>query len=257
MKKIDAENSKFSSCENVNGCGSENMNLSSDKSPGGPYSAKPAAENKAEVRELALKAMMTALISVLAIVDNLFLPPLPVPVPVRYGLANIVIMFAAFSGRRKFALAFGTYKVLLAFLTRGYAAFLTSAGGTLFSIVFILFGSSFLRSCLRFEITGVTAAILHNLGQLIAAVFFLKALSIDNLLYIIPFSIFIGSISGYFSAVLTKILIKTLQGEKSFKSAKTEHELKLTQNSKGLKASKTLQDPQGSQSEKSDRIYED
>ena len=94
--------------------------------------------------KLAYLGLMAAMLIVLGILES-WLPPPPVAVPLRYGLANLVVMFALCFLPKSYSIYLAATKVLIALIWRGPVAAALSLGGTVFAWV----GVSLLYCCRR------------------------------------------------------------------------------------------------------------
>ena len=81
--------------------------------------------------------LLLAMALALSILEG-FLPPLPSPVPIRYGLSNIAVMATLlFLGRRE-AFVVAVLKSLFVLMTRGLIAGLVSLSGTVLSVLVMM-----------------------------------------------------------------------------------------------------------------------
>ena len=136
------------------------------------------------------------------------IPPIPaMPVGVKLGLSNIVIMYTIFFLGNKSAFTLLVLKSLFIFLTRGATAFLMSFFGGLSSIIIILL-LLLKNKHLPYIMISVYAAIGHNIGQLIVSSFLLS-----NLLafYYAPILIVSGVVMGLITGSILKIILPAMK----------------------------------------------
>jgi heptaprenyl diphosphate synthase len=163
---------------------------------------------RASTTKLARIAVMLALALVLSIVDGM-LPPLPSPVPLRYGLANVAVMatLVLLGGGEAFSVAM--LKSVFVFLTRGLFAGLVSMSGTLCSILLMLAIEKGTRGRVSIFILSVVGAITHNFGQFLFLIF--KDEYRASFVYVAPFLILFGILTGLLSAALLRMTMKPLE----------------------------------------------
>ncbi len=162
------------------------------------------------LKKLLRLALLTGLSLVLFIVENQI--PAPIPVPgVKLGLGNIIVVCVLFLYGRKEALAVLTVKLLLSsLLTGSLSALAYSAAGGLLSWG----GMSLLRPLLRERqlwAASVLGAMLHNLGQLSAAVLIART---PGLLAWLPLLLLSGMITGLFTGLAAQATVNRMRKEK-------------------------------------------
>lgn len=121
-----------------------------------------------KTREVALSGMLFALAIALSIVESSITPLLGLMPGIKIGLANIVVMYAAFFMRGRQALLLVILKALFVLITRGaVAGFLSLDGGLLsLAVMELLFHLPWHPT---WFILSVSGALAHNIGQLIGA----------------------------------------------------------------------------------------
>jgi|BioPla2DNA2_1021312.scaffolds.fasta_scaffold09484_4 heptaprenyl diphosphate synthase len=160
------------------------------------------------VRRLTRSAVMLALALALGWLEGM-LPPLPAPVPLRYGFANVAVMATLiFVGSfEAFSVAF--LKSVFVFMTRGLIAGGVSMTGTLLSVgVMIALERLFERRTSVF-LLSISGAIAHNAGQLIFLVLFLQYRI--SVLLVGPYLLLFGIVTGTLSGFLLYVMMKPLQ----------------------------------------------
>ncbi len=116
-------------------------------------------------RRLTLLALLFALAICLSYVESL-LPPPPVPAPgFKYGLGNVVILYAFFFLRFRDAFILVFLKGLYTLLFRGLIAALLSLTGGLLAAALSALLLWLFQERISTLLLSVLAAIAHNLGQ--------------------------------------------------------------------------------------------
>ena len=152
-------------------------------------------------------SLLTAVSLVLFVLENQI--PAPVPVPgVKLGLGNVIVVAVLFRYGRGEALAVLAVKILLsAVLTGNLGALAYSAAGGLLSWG----GMCLLRGLLRPDqlwVASVLGAMLHNLGQLLAAVLIAAT---PGLWAYLPVLLLSGMITGFFTGVAAQTIVHHLR----------------------------------------------
>ena len=147
---------------------------------------------------LAIMLILTTLESVIA----------PLPLHVKPGLANIIVMYCALCVGRGQAFMLNVMKSFFVFITRGATAGLLSLCGGLLSIaVIILLLSVFdngKEKKFSYSAISIVGACSHNLGQLSAAAFLMSSALI---FYYLPVLIVSAVIMGLLTGALLKLLM--------------------------------------------------
>ena len=157
-----------------------------------------------QAKKLTLCGMLTALAVVLSLVERLFPLDAVVPVPgVKLGLANVVTLFALTRLSARDALAVLLCRVALSSLLRGsVTAFLFSLFGGLLSLVamWLLRAEGRFCSLLGVSVAGAAA---HNIGQIIAAVIWMKTGAVVAYLpFLLVMSVPLGLVTGLTCSVV-------------------------------------------------------
>jgi len=141
--------------------------------------------------------------------------PMPVPIPgVKLGLANIItLVVIVFFGYREALLVVFIRCLLSSMFGGGFVVFLFSISGGILSTIVMSF--MYKRLMQTFSIIGVSVAgaVMHNIGQLIAASLIMKELLI---LTYLPVLLVSGIIMGCFTGLCSKFLVKALARTKVF-----------------------------------------
>ena len=157
-------------------------------------------------RQLAFQALLFALVLILQWID-LQLPPLPVPAPVRLGLANIVILYSLTVQRFRETLMLVLLKSAFVLLTRGLlAAALSLAGGLLACLVMgLLYACG--RKYMSWLLLSCSGALAHQLGQLLMLALMMPFVTIFRMA---PILAILGTITGAVTAILLWIVMPAL-----------------------------------------------
>lgn len=157
-----------------------------------------------KTRKMVLTAMLFAAAIVLSILENL-LPVIPVPVPgVKFGLSNIVVMYALFFLGTSEAFTIAVLKGGFAFLTRGtIAGFLSLAGGV-FSIGIMVVLLFLFREKISYFLLGIAGAVFHNIGQFTV----ISLINIGmSMWYYLPVLLVFGLAAGAATSVLLRFIL--------------------------------------------------
>lgn len=156
-------------------------------------------------KKLTLCGMLTALAIVLSLAERLFPLDAIVPVPgVKLGLANVVTLFALTRLSVRDAVAILLCRVALSSLLMGsVTAFLFSLFGgllALFAMWALLHVEGKFCSLLGVSVAGAAA---HNIGQIAAAVLWMKTTAVLAYLpYLLLMSVPLGLVTGLVCAVV-------------------------------------------------------
>ncbi len=164
-------------------------------------------QDKNKTRQLVLTAMLFATAIVFSIVESMI--PMPLPVPgVKFGLSNIVVMYALLFMNRKSALAIAILKGIFSAMTRGAVAGLLSLTGGLFSIIIMIILMMILKEKGTYFIYSMFGAVFHNVGQFVAISLIYTNIA---LWYYLPVLMVAGIAAGIVTSVLLKFILPALQ----------------------------------------------
>jgi len=163
-----------------------------------------------KTKKLALIALLTAIALIIFIIEAQI--PMPVPVPgVKLGLANIITLFALFYKKEKFSNN-DVFIILLCRIVLG--AFFTGriivlayslTGGMLGLVAQILIKRSVTNK--QIWVCGVVGGILHNVGQILAAIIITGTPAIAAYL---PILIISGILTGLLTGITAQIVVERL-----------------------------------------------
>jgi heptaprenyl diphosphate synthase len=155
---------------------------------------------KFTVYELTTLSLMLSLIFVLSMLEGMF-PPLPFHM--RFGLSNVVTMYALFFMGRRPAFALASLKSLFVLLTRGPVAGLLSLSGGILSLAVIALLAAVWRNASYF-LLSVSGAITHNMAQLAVASWLTSS---NLLLLLLPVMTAAGIVAGSLTAVMLRVVM--------------------------------------------------
>lgn len=152
-------------------------------------------------------ALLIALAMVLSYLESLI--PYSFAVPgIRMGLPNIVIIFALYRIGWKESAA-------ISFIRIGLTAVLF---GNLFSLIYSVCGAALsltvmplLKKSGRFQTVGVSisGAVMHNIGQILAAFFILNT---SGIIFYLPMLLLSGVLSGMLIGIAGSVCVKRIPG---------------------------------------------
>lgn len=152
-----------------------------------------------KTKRLTLCGLLTGLAIVLSIAERLFPLDAVIPVPgIKLGLANVVTLFALTQLRVRDAFAILICRVVLTSLLMGSitAMIFSLTGGLLSLLAMLALLHAEGRFCSLLGISVVGAAV-HNVGQVVAAVFWMKTGAVVAYLpFLLVMSVPLGLVTG-------------------------------------------------------------
>lgn len=168
-------------------------------------------ERHLATRTVTTLALMLALIFVLSLFEGM-LPPLPMNM--RFGLSNVVTMYALFFLGKKPAFLLAAAKSLFVLSMRGPTAGLLSLSGGMLSLCVLVVLSYALHDA-SYLFLSVFGAIAHNLAQITAASY----LTSTNLFtFYLPVMTVAGILTGCLTGTLLRVVMPVF-GSGSIKKA--------------------------------------
>ena len=164
---------------------------------------KGKAADQSPAAGAALAGMLAALAIVLGYLESL-LPPFFMLPGMKIGLTNIVVLFALYYLGWGYALGINLIRILAVGMLfgSGISIIYSLAGGALSFIIMLLLKKS---GAFRLVTVSIAGGIAHNLGQLLAAAFFVKSISLLWYMALLWFSgIGAGALVGSIAALLFK-----------------------------------------------------
>ncbi len=158
--------------------------------------------------KVALPAILCALALSLSFLESL-IPPLPLfPPGAKPGFSNIITMFAAGSLGFPTAAIISLVKGLFAFVTRGVTAGIMSLSGGLLSASAMFLLMRFATKYLGMVGISAVCAVIHNMGQLAAAVFITGT---SDVIYYAPALAVFGVITGVLTGIILGSVMPSLE----------------------------------------------
>lgn len=158
---------------------------------------------KTDVKKLALTGCLAGLALIIFVVEAQ-LPPFFIP-GVKPGLSNVVVLFTIYSVGRKEAFCVLFIKVILGSVFAGSpVSFIFSiCGGVLACSVMCL--ASYILKDKQIWVCSVLGAVVHNFGQLVAAVFVMKTTSV---IAYAPYLVIAAIVTGTFTGIAAMMSVK-------------------------------------------------
>ncbi len=159
------------------------------------------------LKRLTTDALLTALALIIFIIESQIPPIVPIP-GIKAGFANAVTLMAVYLIGKKDAFIILFLRIILGSVFAGNVS----------SLIFSLCGGllSYIITCIFFSllkekiwVVSVFGAVAHNTGQIIAAVFVMKSISV---LWYMPYLLIAAIISGSFIGILTQFTFKKIKG---------------------------------------------
>ena len=151
-----------------------------------------------KTNKIALLGIFGALALVLSFLEGMFIPDIPfLPVGAKPGLSNIITMYIAGTMGFPGALYITMLKALFALITRGATgAFMSFCGGILSTVAVCLL-IKYQGRIFSYLGIGIVGAVMHNLGQLIAACIVSGTFALLNYgKYLLIFALITGTVTG-------------------------------------------------------------
>ncbi len=155
-------------------------------------------------KKTAFLGLMGALALVLGFLESMLIPDIPfLPVGAKPGLSNIVTMYVASFTGFPGAICITIVKGIFALLTRGVTASVMSLSGGFLSTIAICLALKYKGKIFSFAGIGIIGAVMHNIGQLFAAMFVTGSGSLINYAkYLLIFSLITGTVTGLMLSLL-------------------------------------------------------
>ena len=159
-----------------------------------------------DVKRLTRLALLTAVALIIFAVELQIPSPFPIP-GIKLGLANIITVYAVYRYRAGEAAAILLVRILLGSIFGGSVAALiySLSGGVL-----CLSGMLLLKKVIdenRLWLSSVFGAVLHNTGQMAAA---LLVLQTPSIIAYYPFLIVSGCLAGLFTGLCAQVVVNRI-----------------------------------------------
>ena len=159
------------------------------------------------IRRLTELALLSSVALIIFVIELRIPNPFPIP-GVKLGLANIVTVYAVFRYRPAETAMIVTVRLLLGAMFSGNpSALLYSAAGA----VCCLLGMLALRHILpekQLWLCSVIGAMLHNIGQITAAVILMRS---PGVIAYLPLLLVKGSLAGAFTGLCAQLLLNRIK----------------------------------------------
>jgi heptaprenyl diphosphate synthase len=161
---------------------------------------------KKQIRKLTVLGVLTAAALILSYAESVFPPIFPAVPGIKVGLPNVVIIFVLYRMGIPSAFSVSLARIAVSALLFGSPiSFLYSLSGALLSITVM----SLLKKTRAFSYIGVSVAggVLHNVGQILAAMLLLQALEVGYYMTVLAVT---GTLAGFFVGLCAAYLIHRL-----------------------------------------------
>ena len=158
------------------------------------------------VKKIAFIGVIAALAIILSYVEIL-IPPIYSAVPgIKVGLPNIAILLILYRYGVKSAAAVSFIRLVITSLLFGTSTFFYSLAGAALSLTVM----ALLKKWDKFSAVGVSIAggVMHNLGQIIVAIFMLGTAEIGYYMFVLAIS---GTLAGIFIGLAGSFLHERLK----------------------------------------------
>ena len=154
-------------------------------------------------KKIALCGVLTALAMIFSYIESVI--PVPIPVPgIKLGVANIAVITILYVLGVKEAIVINLLRIVLTSLLFGNVnSFLFSISGAALSLaIMIIMKKLDFFSCIGVSVCG---GVMHNIGQIIAAVFIMGS---EAIVFYLPVLIVSGVFTGVVIRVVSGIVAK-------------------------------------------------
>ena len=158
--------------------------------------------NRISTKKIALCGVLTALAMIFSYIESVI--PIPIPVPgIKLGVANIAVITILYVLGVKEAIVINLLRIALT------ALLLFSISGAVLSLtIMIIMKKLDFFSCIGVSVCG---GVMHNVGQIIAAVFIMGSEAIVLYLPVLIVSgVFTGVVIGVVSGIVAKHVKKVV-----------------------------------------------
>ena len=154
-------------------------------------------------KKIALCGVLTALAMIFSYIESVI--PVPIPVPgIKLGVANIAVITILYVLGVKEAIVINLLRIVLTSLLFGNVnSFLFSISGAALSLtIMIIMKKLAFFSCIGVSVCG---GVMHNIGQIMAAVFIMGS---EAIVFYLPVLIVSGVFTGVVIGVVSGIVAK-------------------------------------------------
>ena len=154
-------------------------------------------------KKLILSAILTAFALVAFVIEGA-IPPLTPIYGVKLGLANVFTLFALYVLDARYGMAVMLLRIVLGNIFAGQlVSFIYSLTGGLLSFLLMILLKRFFP-LKQMWVLSVLCAVMHNIGQLLAAILMTQTLAI---VYYLPVLILSGIIAGAFTGLCAQLVL--------------------------------------------------
>lgn len=163
-----------------------------------------------KVKRLTELSVLTAVALIIFVVELQIPNPFPIP-GIKLGLSNIITVYAVYRYKPYEATAVTVVRLILGAVFAGnFSALIYSASGAALCLIGMLILRRFIDEK-HIWISSVFGAILHNTGQMAAALIITQT---PQLLAYYPFLLVSGCLAGAFTGLCAQIVISRLKKTK-------------------------------------------
>ena len=163
-----------------------------------------------KVKRLTELAVLTAVSLIIFVIELQIPNPFPIP-GIKLGLANIITVYAVYHYKAHEVAAVVAVRLILGAVFSGnFTALIYSAAGAAVCLLGMLILKRFIDEK-HLWLSSVFGALLHNTGQMIAALIVMRT---PQLLLYYPFLLVSGCLSGAFTGLCAQIVTSRLKGWK-------------------------------------------
>lgn len=158
---------------------------------------------KMSAKKLCILSVFTTIALTIFVIENALPPIIPLP-GIKLGLANIVTLLILQKYSYKEAALVNVSRIILGAVFTGTIVTLGySVLGATFSLIAMTVVNKILNNKFIY-ITGILGGIFHNIGQIIAAVFFTSTVQV---FYYLPILLISGIVAGLFTGLCVHFLL--------------------------------------------------
>ncbi len=163
-----------------------------------------------KVKRLTELSVLTAVSLIIFVIELQIPNPFPIP-GIKLGLANIITVYAVYNYKAHEVAAIVAVRLILGAVFSGnFTALIYSAAGAVLCLLGMLILKRFIDEK-HLWLSSVFGAVLHNTGQMIAALIVMRT---PQLLLYYPFLLVSGCLSGAFTGLCAQIVTSRLKGWK-------------------------------------------
>lgn len=128
-------------------------------------------KNTTKTKRLAVTGILGALALAFSFAEKFLIAALPLPMGVKPGFSNIIVMFACGSLGLIPSLSIAVIKAFFSMLLSGWISGIISLGGGLLSVLTMYAAIRLAKGRLSYTGISVLSSCMHNMGQLTVAAF--------------------------------------------------------------------------------------